>query len=202
MFSLFTYGSEAWNLDERTCAAINGANSRCLSRITGRTIHEEANVRTRTYDLVAAIRRTRLRWLGHILRLKSHRILRLATIRQHQMKNEGNLFMDVPHYLSLDDIIEQAQDRRAWKDMIEERIPWLDNPIYNYDAPIKKEIKQPTRGRWIRTGFDAVWVEPIPTTPTALPIPTSTQPNTTINNHSNNNINRYKNPNAHNKHNM
>ena len=59
--SLFTYGSEAWNLNERTRAAINGANSRCLSRITGRTIHEEANARTRTYDLVTAIRRTRAR---------------------------------------------------------------------------------------------------------------------------------------------
>ena len=33
--SLFTYGSEAWCLDEATCAALNGANSRCLSRITG-----------------------------------------------------------------------------------------------------------------------------------------------------------------------
>ena len=67
--SLFTYGSEAWNLDEATCAALNGANSRCLSRITGRTIQQEANERTRAFDLVAAIRRTRASWLGHILRM-------------------------------------------------------------------------------------------------------------------------------------
>ena len=67
--SLFTYGSEAWNLDEATCAALNGANSRCLSRITGRTIQQEASERTRAFDLVAAIRRTRASWLGHILRM-------------------------------------------------------------------------------------------------------------------------------------
>ena len=37
MFSIFTYGSEAWNLDAATMVAINGANARCLSRITGRS---------------------------------------------------------------------------------------------------------------------------------------------------------------------
>ena len=59
--SLFTYGSEAWHLDERTAAALNGANSRCLSRITGKGIHEEANVRTRTFDLVGSVRKRRLK---------------------------------------------------------------------------------------------------------------------------------------------
>ena len=57
--SLFTYGSEAWNLDKATVAAINGANSRCLSRITGRSPHVEASARTRTYDLVHDIRKRR-----------------------------------------------------------------------------------------------------------------------------------------------
>ena len=41
--SLFTHGSEAWNVDERTRTALNGVNSRCLSRITGRTIQEEVS---------------------------------------------------------------------------------------------------------------------------------------------------------------
>ena len=59
--SLFTYDSDTWNLDERTRAALNGTNSRCLSHITDRWIQEEASARTRTFDLVATVRRTRER---------------------------------------------------------------------------------------------------------------------------------------------
>ena len=121
--SLFTYGSEAWNLDEKTRAALNGANSRCLSRITGRSIQEEASSRSRTFDLVAAIRRTRARWLGHILRMGPQRMLYRAAIRQHELGSEGNLFMDVPHYLSLPEIIAMAQDRNEWKRVMMSRIP-------------------------------------------------------------------------------
>ena len=65
--SLFTYGSEAWNLDAETTASLNGANAACLSRITGRSRHVEASARTRTYDLIRDIRKRRYEWLGHIL---------------------------------------------------------------------------------------------------------------------------------------
>ena len=59
--SLLTYGSEAWRLDEETRAKINGANARCLSRFTGKSVHAEASARTRLYDLVSAIRTRRLK---------------------------------------------------------------------------------------------------------------------------------------------
>ena len=53
--SLLTFGSEAWRLDEKTIAKINGCNARCLSHITHKSAHEEASAKTRTFDLVAAI---------------------------------------------------------------------------------------------------------------------------------------------------
>ena len=121
--SLFTYGSEAWTLDERTRATLNGANARCLSRITGRTIHEEASARSRTFDLVAAIRRTRMRWLGHILRMGPSRMLYRAAIQQCAIGSEGNLFMDVPPHLTIEEIVTLAQDRNVWKRMTAMRIP-------------------------------------------------------------------------------
>ena len=65
--SLMTYGCEAWYLTERTAAMINGCNARCLAHITGLSAHEEASARTRSYDLVGAIRQRRYRWLGHLL---------------------------------------------------------------------------------------------------------------------------------------
>ena len=65
VWSLFTYGSE--KMDNNTRAVINGVNARCLNRITGRGIHTEASARTRTFDLVGAIRKRKYKWLGHIL---------------------------------------------------------------------------------------------------------------------------------------
>ena len=57
--SQLTYGSEAWRLDEQTVRMLNGANSRLLHRITGKTIKEEATQGTRTFDLVRWIRARR-----------------------------------------------------------------------------------------------------------------------------------------------
>ena len=111
--SLFTYGSEAWNLDAATTAAINGANARCLSRITGKSPHEEASARTRTYDLVRDIRCRRHKWLGHILRMPGERLLKVAVKVQLDLGSEGNIFMDVPPHLSLDQIAHRAQDKRG-----------------------------------------------------------------------------------------
>ena len=87
--SLFTYGSEAWYLNESTMAAINGANARCVSRITGRSVHEEASPSTRTYDLVADIRERRHKWLGHILRLPGNRLIKTALAVQFENVKGG-----------------------------------------------------------------------------------------------------------------
>ena len=157
--SLFTYGSEAWTLDERTRATLNGANARCLSRITGRTIHEEASTRTRTFDLVAAIRRTRTRWLGHILRMGPSRMLYRTAIQQYKLGSEGNLFMDVPPHFTLEETIELAQDRTEWKMMMAVCIP---------QDKVGKTTRPTTRngpGRWFGHGADAVWISPPPSQP-------------------------------------
>ena len=64
VYSILTYGSEAWILDKETRRTINGANANMFSVITGRTSHEEAG-RTateevtsteKTFDLVMWIR--------------------------------------------------------------------------------------------------------------------------------------------------
>ena len=68
--SILTYGSEAWRLTAAVTAALNGANSKMVSTITGRTVHEEAST-GKTFDVVMWIRARRLQWLlqfvvGHI----------------------------------------------------------------------------------------------------------------------------------------
>ena len=98
--SLFTYGSEAWTLDENTRAIINGVNARCLNRITGRVVHVEASARTRTYDLVGDIRKRKYKWLGHILRMDRSRLVKHAVAVQFVRNRHGNMFMDVPTHFS------------------------------------------------------------------------------------------------------
>ena len=69
--SKLVYGCEAWILDDKTCKMLNGANSKMVSRITGRPIREEASASSKTFDVVKWIRARRLQWVGHILRFKA-----------------------------------------------------------------------------------------------------------------------------------
>ena len=114
--SLLTYGSEAWNLTGNIQAMINGCNSRCLSHITGKSAHSEASVRTRTYDLVGAIRQRRYRWLGHILRMPNNRLVKEAVKVQFHAQLPGNMFMDTPPGMSFDQLVQLANDRKKWRE--------------------------------------------------------------------------------------
>ena len=117
--SILTYGSEAWPLDEKTCRIINGANAYMLSHITGRTKHEEASSATTTFNLIWWIRARRLKWLGHILRLKrdrngKERLIKQAVRHIHESRREGDLLMDVEG-LSWTDTVTAAEDRVGWR---------------------------------------------------------------------------------------
>ena len=94
--SRLTYGSEAWHLDTRACAMLNGANSRLVSRITRKSAHEEASKRTRTFDVVSWIRARRLQWVGQILRMDPSRMVYKAAQHIHENRMEGDLLMEVP----------------------------------------------------------------------------------------------------------
>ena len=75
----------------------------------------EASARTRTYDLVRDVRKRRYVWLGHILRMKGLRLLKVAAKVQFDLKSEGNLFMDTPQHLTFNQIQHRAQYRQRWK---------------------------------------------------------------------------------------
>ena len=136
--SLLTYGCEAWHLDKRTQARINGANARCMARITGKDAHTEASKATRTYDLVQAIRRRRYIWLGHILRMKDARLVKIAVKAQFERGKQGNIFMDAPQQASFEELEEMAADRAAWTAHWDRRFPDTGKRT----KPIKKRKPQ------------------------------------------------------------
>ena len=118
--SIMIYGSEAWRLTDEVKRAINGANSKMVSTITGRTIQEEAAKNGKTYDAVAGIRATRLRWLGHILRMKKtkggeERMIKKAVKHLYHNRAEGDILMDAPNSASWEELTKMAENRQRWQ---------------------------------------------------------------------------------------
>ena len=94
---------------------LNGANSRMMSRITSKTIHEEASKETRTFDVVSWIRARRLQWVGHILRMDEGRMVHRALKHIYENKSEGDLLMDLPKKYLWKELLMLANNRDGWR---------------------------------------------------------------------------------------
>ena len=117
--SVMTYGSEAWFITDAIRRKINGANSRMLSVITGKTIRQEAIEESCTFNLVRAIRARRLQWLGHILRLDEDRLLFKAIRLMYEGRSEGDLLMDAPVTKTWEELRHWARDRKKWRSRVQ-----------------------------------------------------------------------------------
>ena len=115
VMSILTYGCEAWQFTAKAKANINGANARCLSRITGQSAHQEASSLTRTYDLVQAIRKRKFQWLGHILRPQGDRLIKHAVEVQFDRGMMFNLLEDAPITATFGELVLLARDKKGWK---------------------------------------------------------------------------------------
>ena len=131
---MLTYGCEAWRLTRAATAAINGANARLISRITGRDAHTEASPKSRTFDVILAIRKRKHEWLGHILRMGDVRLVKHAVKVQYESGDFSNMLADAPPSKSFAHLCEMARDRAKWKQTWTSRglppgveIQWNDN---------------------------------------------------------------------------
>ena len=114
VYSILTYGSEAWRLTTAVKAALNGANATMVSIITGNTVREEASD-GKLFDLVKWIRARRLQWLGHILRMTKERKIKQAIFMMFKTPQPGDMLMDAPKTDSWRELCTYALDRDYWR---------------------------------------------------------------------------------------
>ena len=125
--SILLHGNEAWALNPRLQAKLNGWNSRCVATITGRSIREEAG-RNQTFDLVSTLRVRRLRWVGHVLRMADTRFVKQALramfdkLRSGEL-HQGSVLMDMPKCGSFAELVALAGahgDHPEWNALVRE----------------------------------------------------------------------------------
>ena len=97
--SSLTHCCEAWTLNRTVTRSIKGFNSRYLHIMTGEHYRETATAPA--YDLVLAVRRRRLRYVGHVLRMPADKMVRcalMALVPDSVMYPTGSLFSDCQAY--------------------------------------------------------------------------------------------------------
>jgi len=123
VISILTYGNEIWKFTEKIKAKLRGWNARCLSVITERGFREETV--EPSFDLVARLMSRRLRWAGHILRLGEDSLLRKVLIAQSKVEGRANggLLADAPDFKTTEDLLELAQDKDGWREVVKALLP-------------------------------------------------------------------------------
>ena len=108
-----THAFEAWKLSAANVKALQQWNAKRLAFITGRSIRQK--YKYPSFDLVAALRVRRLRWLGHVLRMEDGiRDVKTVLTQMCQPYPEGSLLMDAPRHRNIDQLITMARDKDEW----------------------------------------------------------------------------------------
>ena len=118
--STLTHACEAWDLTDKIKKMINGFNSRCLHVITGKDYRDTAT--NPDIDLVLLIRCRRLRYLGHILRMEEHRLVRrmlAAYVHGGETIPAGSLLQDCEKF-RFEELAIIARDRIRWQQRVKD----------------------------------------------------------------------------------
>ena len=112
------HACEAWDMTDEVMCMLSGFNSRCLHIITRKSYRSTAT--NPDVDLLLVLRKRRLRYLGHILRMEESRLLRrtfFAYVHGGQHVPAGSLLMDCQH-LQFEAVVELAMDRKGWRNFV------------------------------------------------------------------------------------
>jgi len=146
VLTILTYGSEVWVTTKAQMSRLEVFHQRCLRRILRvRWFHHVSNIsvfqQTETTNIEAVVAASRLRWLGHVLRMPNERLPRflldwnpnfgkrsrgrprktwLNTALEDTRLTTGN------NNLKLNDVEKMAQNRLEWRRMVRRRRKILD----------------------------------------------------------------------------
>ena len=116
--STLTHACEAWTMTDKVSRKANGFNSRCLHVITGD--HYRDTALNPVYDLLSAIRKRRLRFLGHILRMDPDRLLRqtlFAYLHDVDSRPAGSLLHGCEN-IPMNELTVMACNRSLWRQFV------------------------------------------------------------------------------------
>lgn len=111
-------------------ASLRGWNARCLAAMTGRSYRDETV--EPTFDLVSRLRSRRLRWAGHILRMKEANLMRRVVLAQvaesleSGVEERGGILMDALRFDSVEQLLQHAEDREEWGLTVKALLPESD----------------------------------------------------------------------------
>ncbi len=97
-------------MTEKVKHKLNGAASKMLATITGRTIQEEA--RNPTINVVMKAQDRTRSLLGRVLLMPEHRLVRKVLLNYVKPTHE-TLFADIPN-LSIENATKMSKDRKLW----------------------------------------------------------------------------------------
>ena len=108
------YGSEAWMFTDKIRKKVNGVNSKLLSQITRRTIHEEAS--QPTFNTIDHVLSRGWQYFGYILLLDERRALKriVKNLALEYPFTEGSLLADTS-FRSIGELERAAHDRNNWR---------------------------------------------------------------------------------------
>ena len=131
VISVVTHAHESWILNKATLKKLRGFNAACLSKLTNRSRKAEAS--SPTIDLCRILKKRRLRYFGHLLRLEPHRWARRAALSFVNTNNgdcltymEGSLAEDGPQADDIDDLVAKAGehgDHAVWDEHVANEYP-------------------------------------------------------------------------------
>ena len=110
-----TYGSTAWLFTNDMKQKLNGVNSKMVSQVTKRTIHDEA--REPSFNVVEYVLEKTWSYLRHILRLDAYGAVRRFLLELSAAERPfipGTLLADTP-YETVAELVDAASDRDHWK---------------------------------------------------------------------------------------
>ena len=114
--STLTHACESWDLTPDVAKSIIGFNSRCLHIITGKNYSETAT--NPDLNLLLKIRKRRLRYLGHVLRMEDQRLVKRTLLAYVYPTPPPGSLLDDCNGKSVDTLIELAADRKRWSSLV------------------------------------------------------------------------------------